>query len=86
MDEGGVWDSEFGICRYDCQTWSKETGCTLISDNELEDYVNGYCSTKEGKRLYRCEQSKFELSKRKLWQKDLQKQKDNLNSSHEYKE
>ena len=76
-DDGGVWDSEFGICRYDCHTWSKETGCTLILDDELENDVNGYCSTKEGKGLRRCKQAKFELSKRILWHKTLQKQKDN---------
>ena len=63
-DEGGVFDYEFSVCRFDCHTWKKETGCDLITDEELEKFVNNYC-TREGKGLYRCRQSALELSKRK---------------------
>ena len=67
-DAGGVWDSEFGECRFDCLKWQKETGCIMLTDEELEEYVNAYCQ-KDGKGLYRCRQSALELSKRKQWQK-----------------
>ncbi|MBQ7660104.1 MAG: hypothetical protein IJS26_05165 [Alphaproteobacteria bacterium] len=64
-DDGGVWDDEFQSCRFDCRTWQKERGCVMISDEELEDFVNDYCAH-EGKGLYRCTQSALELSKRKF--------------------
>ncbi len=64
-DEGGVFDYEFLACRFDCHTWQKETGCDLITDEQLEEFVNDYCAH-EGKGLYRCRQSALELSKRKL--------------------
>ena len=65
LDDGGVWDDEFQSCRFDCHTWQKESGCDMISDEELEDFVNYYCAHK-GKGLYRCIQSALELSKRKF--------------------
>ena len=65
LDDGGVWDDEFQSCRFDCHTWQKESGCDMISDKELEDFVNNYCAH-EGKGLHRCTQSALELSKRKL--------------------
>ena len=65
LDDGGVWDDEFQSCRFDCHTWQKESGCDMISDEELEDFVNDYCAH-EGKGLYRCIQSALELSKRKF--------------------
>ena len=65
LDTGGVWDYEFETCRFDCKMWKKYTGCVLITDEELESYVNGYCSG-DSKRLYRCRQAKLELSKRQL--------------------
>lgn len=58
QDLGGVWDGEYNECRFDCQKWSKETGCILLSDKELEE--NSNCI------LYRCKMSKLELSKRQL--------------------
>ena len=45
--------------------YQKESGCDMISDEELEDFVNDYCAH-EGKGLYRCLQSALELSKRKF--------------------
>ena len=64
-DSGGVWDDEYKECRFDCYHWNKKDGCILISDEELEDYVNGYCKG-EGKGLYRCRMTKLEWSKRVL--------------------
>lgn len=58
QDLGGVWDSEYNECRFDCRKWSKETGCILLSDEELEE--NSRCI------LYRCKMAKLELSKRQL--------------------
>lgn len=26
-DDGGIWDDEKEICRYDCSSWDKEKGC-----------------------------------------------------------
>ena len=65
LDDGGVWDDEFQSCRFDCHTWQKGSGCDMISDEELEDFVNNYCAH-EGKGLYRCTQSALELSRRRL--------------------
>ena len=69
-EEGGVFDNEFHVCRFDCHTWQKDTGCDLMTDQELENFVNDYC-THEGKGLYRCKQSRLELSKRKLKQSTI---------------
>lgn len=66
-DEGGVWDNEYQECRFDCKKWTKEAGCDMLSDEELEEYVNGYCK-EEGKGLYRCRKGAFELEKRRQWQ------------------
>ena len=64
-DSGGVWDDEYRVCRFDCHHWNKKDGCILRSDEELEDYVNGYCKG-DGKGLHRCSMAKLELSKRQL--------------------
>ena len=64
-DDGGVWDNEYQECRFDCEHWNERDGCILRSDEELTNYVNGYCSG-DGKGLYRCKQAKLELSKRIL--------------------
>ena len=64
-DDGGVWDKEYNLCRFDCQYTGKGEGCVLRTDEELEEYVNGYCNN-EGKWLYRCKMAKLEWSKRKL--------------------
>ena len=64
-DDGGVWDDEYEICRFDCEHWNKNEGCILRSDEELKDYVNGYCNG-GGKGLYRCRMAKLEWSKRQL--------------------
>ncbi len=66
-DEGGVWDNEYQECRFDCRKWTKETGCIMLTDEELEEYVNGYCQER-GKGLHICHMSALELSKRKQWQ------------------
>ena len=66
LDDGGVWDGEFEECRFDCNTWNEKQGCVMISDEEMEDYVNGYCQN-DGKGLYRCRMAALELSKRKQW-------------------
>ena len=66
-DDGGVWDDEHEVCRFDCRKWIKEKGCIMLTDEELEEYVNGYCKG-DGKGLYRCNQASAELSKRKQWQ------------------
>ncbi len=71
LDLGGVWDNEYKSCRFDCNHWNEKDGCILLTDEELTDYVNGYCSG-EGKGLYRCEQAKLELSKRILRDKMLE--------------
>ena len=68
MDDGGVWDNEYEVCRFDCRKWTEETGCIMLTDEELEEYVNGYCK-QEGKELERCAQFSVELSKRRQWQK-----------------
>ena len=64
-DDGGVWDKEYNLCRFDCQYTGKGDGCVLRTDGELEEYVNGYCNN-EGKWLYRCKMAKLEWSKRQL--------------------
>ena len=64
-DDGGVWDDEYEECRFDCIYWDKTTGCDLMSDEELEDYANGYCQG-AGEGLYRCKKAKLECSKRVL--------------------
>lgn len=64
-DDGGVWDDEYRVCRFDCMHWNEKDGCILRSDEELEDYVNGYCKG-DGKGLHRCSMAKLELSKRQL--------------------
>ena len=64
-DDGGVWDDEYRVCRFDCVHWNEKDGCILLSDEELEDYVNDYCN-REGKGLYRCRMARLELSKRQL--------------------
>ena len=71
LDLGGVWDNEYKSCRFDCNHWNEKDGCILLTDKELTDYVNGYCSG-EGKGLYRCKQAKLELSKRILRDKMLE--------------
>ena len=68
FDDGGVWDNEHEVCRFDCTGWDKETGCIMESDESLEEYVNGYCSG-DGKGLYRCNAAAAELSKRRQWMK-----------------
>ena len=30
-DDGGIWDDEKEICRYDCDAWDKEKGCIIES-------------------------------------------------------
>ena len=69
-DSGGVWDDEYKSCRFDCEHWNERDGCILRSDEELTDYVNGYCNG-DGKGLYRCKEAKLELSKRILRDKML---------------
>lgn len=64
-DDGGVWDDEYKVCRFDCQYIGNGEGCVLRTDEELKDYVNGYCNN-DGKWLYRCEMAKLEWSKRVL--------------------
>ncbi len=64
-DDGGVWDDEYRVCRFDCMHWNEKDGCILRSDEELGDYVNGYCKG-DGKGLHRCSMAKLELSKRQL--------------------
>lgn len=64
-DDGGVWDDEYKVCRFDCNHWNAKEVCILLSDEELENYVNNYCNT-EGKGLYRCRMAKLEWSKRQL--------------------
>lgn len=32
----GVWDSEQKICRKDCLTWSKETGCEPVTKENAQ--------------------------------------------------
>ncbi len=76
LDLGGVWDYEFETCRFDCETWTEKTGCVLITDEKLESYVNGYCSGYWGS-LYRCDQARLELSKRKLRDEMLAKKDKN---------
>ena len=71
LDSGGVWDNEYQECRFDCEHWNERDGCILRSDEELTDYVNGYCNG-DGKGLYRCKQAKLELSKRILRDKMLE--------------
>ena len=70
-DDGGVWDDELKVCRFDCHHWNKKDGCILITDKELEDFVNGYCNG-EGNGLHRCSQARLELSKRRLRDKTNQ--------------
>jgi len=64
-DDGGVWDDEYRVCRFDCNHWNAKEGCILLSDEELENYINDYCN-REGKGLYRCKMAKLEWSKRQL--------------------
>lgn len=63
-DDGGVWDEEYHLCRFDCQ-YGGGNGCSLMPDDELEKLANIYCK-KEGKLLYRCKMYKLEWSKRVL--------------------
>ena len=79
-DDGGVWDKEYNLCRFDCQYTGSDDGCVLLTDEELEEYVNGYCQN-EGKRLYRCKMARLEWSKRVL-----RDQMNNLKSQSELQE
>ena len=72
IDDGGVWDDDYEECRFECKSWSKDTGCVIFTDKELDNYVNGYCSG-DGKGLYRCKQALLELSRRKLRDRTLVK-------------
>jgi hypothetical protein len=35
-DDGGIWDDEKEICRYDCSSWDKEKGCISLTENYQE--------------------------------------------------
>ena len=35
-EDGGVWDEERQECRQDCLTWSWETGCVPITEENID--------------------------------------------------
>lgn len=32
ISDGGVWDDDQKICRYDCRAWTKELGCISLDE------------------------------------------------------